>query len=264
MTASLWPTPGAAHPDWLRPDWPVSGAGALMSSRRGGVSQGAWASLNLGAAVADDPAHVAINRARFAAALGGVPVYLRQVHGTEVALLRHADALRPAGDIVADACVTTEPGLACVVQVADCLPVLFAAPDGRAVGAAHAGWRGLAGGVLENTVAAVCELAACPPADLHAWLGPCIGPTQFEVGEVVLEAFGATSLASDTTCFVPRATPGKWLANLPQLARDRLLAAGVTQVTGGAWCTASDASRFFSFRREPVTGRLAAAVWRTP
>ncbi|MEY2893951.1 MAG: hypothetical protein RJA98_3859 [Pseudomonadota bacterium] len=251
----------APHADWLQPEWAATGVGALMSTRHGGVSDGPYASLNLGAAVADDPAHVAANRARFAASLGGAPVFLRQVHGVAVAHLQPADALRPAGEIVADACVTAAPGVACVVQVADCLPVLFAAPGGRAVGAAHAGWRGLAGGVLENTVAALCELAGCAPSELHAWLGACIGPAQFEVGADVLAAFGAEVNTPDAARFVPGAVPGKWLAHLPQLARDRLWASGLTQVSGGQRCTVSDPSRFFSYRREPVTGRLAAAVW---
>lgn len=249
------------HTDWLQPEWAAQGVGALMSTRQGGVSTGPYAGLNLGAAVADAPGDVAANRARFAASLGGAPVFLKQVHGVAVAHLRPEHALRPPGEIVADACVTDTPGVACVVQVADCLPVLFAAPDGRAVGAAHAGWRGLAGGVLEQTVAAVCELAGCAPEALHAWLGACIGPAQFEVGADVLAAFGADPAAPDPQRFVPGAAPGKWLAHLPQLARDRLRAAGLTEVSGGSWCTVSDPSRFFSYRRDGVTGRLAAAVW---
>jgi YfiH family protein len=251
----------APHADWLQPEWGATGVGALMSTRHGGVSTGPYDSLNLGAAVSDDPDAVAANRARFAASLGGAPVFMKQVHGVAVAHLQPADALRPAGEIVADACVTATPGVACVVQVADCLPVLLAAPGGRAVGAAHAGWRGLAGGVLENTVAAVCDLAGCAPSELHAWLGACIGPTQFEVGGDVLAAFGADQHAPDRQRFVPGAAAGKWLAHLPQLARDRLQACGVVQISGGAWCTVSDPSRFFSYRRHPVTGRLAAAVW---
>jgi YfiH family protein len=177
------------------------------------------------------------------------------VHGAEVLRLQ-AGAQTLAQP--ADAAITTDAGIACTVLVADCLPVLFAAPQGRGVGAAHAGWRGLAGGVLEATVAALCDAAACPPSELLAWLGPCIGPRQFEVGADVLEAFAGA------THFVPRPRADgamRWLADLPGLARERLRAAGLSNVSGGAWCTVEDGSRFFSFRRDGVTGRMAAAVW---
>lgn len=242
----------------LTPAWPVSDrVGALMSTRAGGVSQPPWASLNLGVAVGDAEHAVAENRRRFEAAIGVVPVYLRQVHGARVVRLRAADA-RLALDDPADAAISTEPGVACTVQAADCLPVLFAAPSGAGVGAAHAGWRGLAGGVLEATVTALSQAAGCAPETLQAWLGPCIGPRQFEVGADVVEAFAAPQF------FVPRARAHgsmRWLADLPGLARARLRAAGLTQITGGSWCTVEDASRFFSFRRDGVTGRMAAAVW---
>ncbi|HWH83341.1 MAG TPA: peptidoglycan editing factor PgeF, partial [Burkholderiaceae bacterium] len=206
--------------------------------------------------IGDDPSHVDTNRARLAEAIAAAPVYLEQVHGTRVATLRDG---RPVAE-PADGSVTTLPGIACTVQVADCLPVLFAAPAG--VGAAHAGWRGLAGGVLEATVAALCEAVACRPSELRAWLGACIGPANFEVGADVLAAFGVAPGAPDASPrFVARDTPGKWLADLPGLARDRLLTAGVRDVSGGRWCTVADASRFFSFRRERVTGRMAGLVW---
>ena len=147
----------------------------------------------------------------------------------------------------------------CTVQVADCMPVLLSAPDGRAVAAAHAGWRGLAGGVVEAALAALCDAAACAPHDVVAWLGPCIGPSEFEVGAEVVEAFGA-----HPQCFVPRrradGSPA-WVADLPRLGRERLRAQGVNRVSGGAWCTVTDRSRFFSFRRDRVTGRMAAAIW---
>lgn len=247
----------------LTPDWAAPpGVGAWMSTRAGGVSAAPWAGLNLGIAVGDEPAAVAENRRRFAQAIGAAPVWLRQVHGRTVARLTAADAGR-AEPIEADAAITTERGIGCTVQVADCLPVLFAAPEGRGVGAAHAGWRGLAGGVLDATVAALCEAAGCAPAELQAWLGPCIGPQQFEVGEEVVLAFGG-SAAGDGR-FTPRARPDgamRWLADLPALARDRLHQCGVTATTGAAWCTVEDPSRFFSYRRDGVTGRLAAAVWR--
>ena len=249
--------------DWLAPDWRVSGVGALMTTRRGGHSVGRYASMNVGIAVGDDAAAVAANRALLAEATGARPVYVRQVHGTRVIRIGREDARDDAPLHEADACVTTEPGVACVVQAADCLPVLVAAPGGRAVGAAHAGWRGLAGGVVEALVAVVCEAAGCAPRELDAWLGACIGPGAFEVGADVLAAFGVRPTDSQTCSgrrFDPHA-PGKWLADLPALARDRLADAGVDRVGGRGWCTVTDPSRFFSFRRDGITGRMAAAVW---
>jgi polyphenol oxidase len=244
--------------DFLRPEWCVDRrVGALMSTRRGGVSAAPYDSLNLGRAVGDDAGAVAENRARFAAALEGArPVWLSQVHGARVLRLE-ADT---CDGQAADASITTLPGMACTVSVADCLPVLFAAPGGRGVGAAHAGWRGLAAGVLEATLAALCEAASCEPAALDAWLGPCIGARRFQVGADVLEAFGAAAAHRFTPQPADASTP-RWLADLPGLARDRLRAAGLRRVSGGAWCTVEDASRFFSFRRDRVTGRMAAAVW---
>ena len=259
MTA---PTP---DPDWLRPDWHREGVRALMTTRHGGVSTGAFASMNLRDGLGDDAAAVAQNLARLASAVGASPVRLNQVHGARVVRVTAADAAPGAPQHDADACFTTEPGVVCSVQVADCLPVLFAAPG--AVAAAHAGWRGLAAGVLESTLAALCGASACAPDQVAAWLGPCIGPGRFEVGSDVLRAFGvspgvgsATGVTSPSMRFVPLAA-GKWLADLPGLARARLSANGVRDVSGGTWCTASDASRFFSFRRDGVTGRMVAAVW---
>ena len=248
---------------WLRPRWAAAAqVGALMSTRAGGVSVAPWDSLNLGIAVGDDPAAVAENRRRFVAQAGAEPLWLRQVHGCTV--LRAEAALLGGEPPEADAAWTDEPGIACTVQVADCMPVLFAAPGGRAVGAAHAGWRGLAGGVLEATLRAVCEAAHCAPAELAVWLGPCIGPRQFEVGADVLRAFGQDPADADPRRFVARAVSQgsrRWLADLPGLARDRLLRAGGPQVSDGAACTVEERSRFFSFRRDGVTGRMAAAVW---
>jgi polyphenol oxidase len=249
------------HSDWLVPEWPWAQVGALMSTRQGGVSVAPFDSLNLHADGADDPRAVTVNRARFAAALGVAPVFLEQVHGTRVVRLGEADALPGAPIHRADASVTAQPGTACTVQVADCLPVLFAAPEGRAVGAAHAGWRGLAGGVLEAALRELCALAECEPSEVHAWLGACIGPGRFEVGADVLEAFGADTHATDARGFRAAPMQGKWLADLPELARMRLAAAGVNGVSGARWCTVDDASRFFSFRRDRVTGRMAAAIW---
>jgi YfiH family protein len=175
-----------------------------------------------------------------------------------VVRLSAADVRPGAALHEADACVSTTPGIACTAQVADCLPVLLAAPG--AVAAAHAGWRGLAAGVLEATLDELCQAARCEPPQVRAWLGACIGAKRFEVGGDVLRAFGAADDASDPARFLPHA-PGKWLANLPRLARDRLARRGVQNISGGHWCTVEDASRFFSFRRDRVTGRMVAAVW---
>ena len=243
--------------DAITPEWGAGAyVGALMSTRAGGVSTAPFDRLNLGRSAGDERGAVDENRRRFAAALGGArPAWMSQVHGARVLRLSAAPDF---GTLEADAAISTEPGIACTVMVADCLPVLFAAPDGRGVGAAHAGWRGLAGGVLQATVAALCEAAACPATALHAWLGPCIGPRQFEVGADVVAALGGGPH------FVERRRPDgamRWLADLPALARDRLQAAGVARISGDTGCTVEEASRFFSFRRDGVTGRMAAAVW---
>jgi polyphenol oxidase len=239
--------------DWAAP------AGIWCSAREGGVSTGPFESLNLGAAVGDDPEAVAENRRRFREQLQGArPVWLKQVHGMRVVRLGLSDVdLAPPE---ADAAWTDQPGIACTVQVADCLPVLFSTADGRAVAAAHAGWRGLAGGVLEATVAALVQGVGAVPQEIHAWLGPCIGPAHFEVGPEVAEAFAADSQHLQ---FRPRPDgDARWLADLPALARARLRRAGLHRISGGEWCTVSDPSRFFSYRRDRVTGRFAAAVWR--
>jgi len=264
MHAEAGPPAGCAG---VAVDWPVAGVGALMSTRAGGVSRGPWATLNLGDAVGDDAAAVAENRRRFAQTLGVRPVYLRQVHGARVVEVGPdcADGDPPE----ADAAVTDRPGVACVVQVADCLPVLLAAPQGRAVGAAHAGWRGLAAGVVECALARVCALGRCAPGEVAVWLGPCIGPRRFEVGAEVLRAFGVDPAAAAAhPCFVTRSGPAhddggpRWLADLAGLARLRLATAGVGQICGDRVCVHATPSAFFSFRRDGVTGRQAAAVWR--
>ncbi|HEV7914033.1 MAG TPA: peptidoglycan editing factor PgeF [Albitalea sp.] len=247
------------HPDWLVPDWTVRGVGGVMTSRRGGFSAPPFDSMNVRRGLGDDDEAVRRNQALLARIIGATPVYLNQLHGARVARLTAADTRSGAVVHDADAAVTTEPRVACTAQVADCLPVLFAAPGG--VAAAHAGWRGLAAGVLEATVGALCDAAGCEPNQVHAWLGACIGPRRFEVGPDVLQALGVAPDSADPQRFRPHA-PGKWLANLPQLARDRLHACGLRNVGGGEWCTVEDASRFFSFRRERSTGRMVAAVWR--
>jgi YfiH family protein len=255
----------------LRPEWPaVPGVGAAMSLRDGGVSRGPWASLNISTAVGDDAEAVAENRERFGSALGARPHWLRLVHGADVLRLTADSATAPGRPgspaATADAAWTSERGLACTVTAADCLPVFFALRDGSAVAAAHAGWRGLALGVLEAAVQALCAGTGARPADLQAWLGPCIGPRQFEVGVDVLQFFGQTPGNADPDRFVVRRRADgavRWLANLPRLAQDRLQAAGVTDISLAGACTVEDPSRFFSFRRDGVTGRMAAAIWRT-
>lgn len=255
----------APHPDWLRPEWDAPHVRAFMTTRAGGVSTGPYASLNVGAAVQDEPAAVDENRRRVAEALGATPVFLNQVHGSKVLHLKPEWARQDAKVQKADACISTTPGLACAIQVADCLPVLFAAP--KAVGGAHAGWRGLADGVLEHTVTAMCEATACAPGEIQAWLGACIGPEAFEVGADVLTAFGVEprpdlgAAQSQLFRYQPNAAgEPRWRANLPALAALRLRAAGVTRLSGGRWCTWSDPSRFFSYRRERLSGRLVAAI----
>ncbi|WP_418320453.1 peptidoglycan editing factor PgeF [Piscinibacter sakaiensis] len=250
--------------DWLRPQWQQAGVDALMTSRNGGVGKPPFDSFNLRRGIGDDDdGAVAANLQTLRALMPAEPVWLDQVHGNRVVRLTAADAQPGRAQPQADASVCTEPGIACVVQVADCLPVLMAA-GGRGVAAAHAGWRGLAGGVLEATITALCEAADCRPGDIEAWLGACIGPQQFEVGADVLAAFGAD--AEDRRGrFRPRgpAAPGKWLADLPGLAEDRLRAAGVGRISSAGLCTVESSSRFFSYRRDRVTGRMAAGIWLT-
>ncbi|CAG0940668.1 Polyphenol oxidase [Gammaproteobacteria bacterium] len=240
----------------VEPDWPAPRrVRAVATTRRGGVSRGVHASLNLGDHVGDDPAAVAENRRRLAHALGlaTAPCWLRQVHGTAVADAGGAGPLPQA-----DAMVASMPSAACVVLTADCLPVLFCDAAGSRVAAAHAGWRGLAAGVLEATVAALVA-SGVQAGDLLAWIGPAIGKAAYEVGDEVRAAF----LAGD-----PRAASGftanaggRWQLDLPGLARQRLAAAGVRRVYGGSLCTHADPQRFFSHRRDGNCGRQATLVW---
>jgi len=249
------------HPDWIVPQWPAPATvRAICTTRAGGQSQPPYDSLNLGDHVGDDALRVAGNRAALARAIGARPVFLQQVHGQGVVELEATTSQV----VVADAAYTRQSGLACTVMVADCLPLLWTDSRGSVVAAAHAGWRGLAGtrgvGVLEALVQAL----QVPPADLMVWLGPCIGPDAFEVGDEVKVAFEAGQPAA-AACFRPLAA-GKWLADLPALARLRLQALGVTRIYGNdgslPWCTVSNPSRFFSHRRDRVSGRLAACIWR--
>jgi YfiH family protein len=245
--------------DWLHPPWHGDGVGAVMTTRVGGSSIAPWGGMNLGAHVGDDPRVVDANRAALAAAIDATPVYLEQVHGAHVVRLGPGDTAQAGSLSKADASLTTERGIACTVLVADCLPVLLAAPGARGVAAVHAGWRGLAGGVVEQALGALCEAAGCAPGELRAWSGACIGPRQFEVGADVLHAFGASPDRIDP--YFRPASAGKWLADLAGLARRRLQSAGVRDISGGTWCSVEDPSRFFSFRRDGVTGRMAACIW---
>lgn len=267
MTPSVAAAGAAAVPvPLLSAPWQVPGVAAVMSTRAGGVSAAPFDRLNLGRSVGDDPLAVAENRRRFVATLaqrGARPVWLRQVHGRDVLRLEAGTPEHP--EAAADAAWTTERGVACLVGAADCLPVLLAHRDGRVVGAAHAGWRGLAAGVVEALVAAMCQGGGVPPGELHAWLAPCIGPRRFEVGADVLAAFGVEPAPHDTPRFVhrPRADgSARWLCDLQGLAADRLHACGVSAIEATAQCTVEDASRFFSFRRDRISGRMAAAIWR--
>ena len=271
--------------DWLVPDWPApAGVRAVFTTRTGGVSRPPFDSMNLGSHVGDQPEAVATNRARLQQAIGAKTVFLNQVHGCEAQVLQ----LDTPDGLAADACLTTQRQLACTIMVADCLPVLLTTRDGRVVAAAHAGWRGLVGGaesadgggvggqgVLEAVYASFSAMAqagrAHPAIETIAWLGPCIGPDAFEVGEEVRAAFAQVQLEA-ARFFVP-AGQGKYLADLPALARLRLRALGVTQVYGNngsaAWCTVSQPSRFFSHRRDAgafgngfgTTGRMATCIW---
>ena len=236
--------------DWLTPDWPApASVRACVTTRAGGVSLPPFDSLNLGDHVEDDALAVAANRQVLVDALGCRPAWLQQVHSADVV---EADSRCVP---TADASWTSAPGTACAVLTADCLPALFCDRAGTRVAAAHAGWRGLAGGVLENTVAAL----GSDPAELLVWLGPAIGPQSFEVGAEVREAFVAVHTEAQRA-FVPSANAGKFMADLYALARIRLAASGVNAVYGGGLDTFSD-PRFFSYRRAARTGRFASLVW---
>jgi YfiH family protein len=236
--------------DWLVPDWPAPAqVKACVTTNADGVSLAPFSGFNLGEHVEDDPSAVSSNRQRLHEAIGCAPAWLRQVHGVQVV---PADASRVQE---ADASFATGRGVACAVLTADCLPVLFCDRAGTTVAAAHAGWRGLAGGVLEATVQAM----ALPPEQLLAWLGPAIGPAAFEVGAEVREAFVAVHPQA-ASAFVPSRNAGRFMADIYALARIRLAACGVTAVYGGGFCTVTD-TRFYSYRRAARTGRFASLVW---
>ncbi len=251
----------AAPAQWILPDWPApANVRALITTRTGGVSPGPWGSadgggMNLGDSCGDTPQNVAANRRRLREFLPAEPCWLKQVHGTAV-----VNAQWAAAGVAADAAFAIVPAAVCCVLVADCLPVLLTSADGRGVAAAHAGWRGLAGGVLQNAVTALRTGLADDSAPLLAYLGPAIGPSRFEVGPEVLDAM-QQSLPGAASAFTDHA-PGKLRADLFALARQALAQVGVTQVYGGGLCTMSDPERFYSFRHASPTGRQAALIWR--
>ncbi|HEX7648644.1 MAG TPA: peptidoglycan editing factor PgeF [Noviherbaspirillum sp.] len=246
--------------NWISPEWQApNNVGALSTTRKGGVSTGPYGDasgkdgLNLGLHVEDDADYVRRNRALLRAELPSEPAWLNQVHGNTV-----VDAALVSAPVDADASVTTQPGVVCAVQTADCLPVLFCDSGGKVVGAAHAGWRGLASGVLENTVRRMRDAGA---ENILAWLGPAIGPSRFEVGQDVFDAFAGQDPAAARAFKAAQTTPRKYLADIYLLARQRLERQGVVQVSGGGFCTVSDSERFYSFRRDRVTGRMASLIW---
>ena len=250
----------------LVPNWPaLPQIGAFCTTRAGGISKAPFDSLNLGRYVNDDPLAVSENRARVRALLSAEPVWLKQVHGTRV---WDAD-LTPTEEVIeADAAVTTKSNTVLTVMAADCLPVLISDPEGKVIGAAHAGWRGLLGGVLENTVDAMQAKAGLSNGGQYlAWLGPAIGPRSFEVGEEVRSAFESYGkehgLPVPAEAFIAiDGKPGKYWANLYQLARQRLQNKGLTHIDGGEFCTVRDQADFFSHRRDGLSGRFAAFIWR--
>jgi polyphenol oxidase len=269
------PADARMHPDWLTPQWPAPArVRAVCTTRAGGQSRAPFDALNLGDHVGDLAADVVANRARLQQVIGAQPVFLSQVHGSEVVQI--SAAIQDGTS--ADGCLTDQRGLACTIMVADCLPVLLTNRSGTCVAAAHAGWRGLAGqagqGILEETVERFRALAHVNHGDdateIIAWLGPCIGPDAFEVGDEVRDAFGAGS-GTASALFKPVLASdgpgpgGKWLGDLQGLARLRLAAMGVQGIYGNDgsrdWCTVSNPLRFFSHRRDRVSGRLAACVW---
>ena len=233
------------------PDWPApANVKSLQTTRKGGASTAPYDSFNLGSHVGDNPLIVARNRMQLAHLMPSEPIWLNQVHGVSVVDAGQADCLPQA-----DACVSTHHGAVCVVMTADCLPILLCDEQGSVVGAAHAGWRGLCDGVIEQTVQAM----KVPHSTIMAWLGPAIGPAAFEVGAEVRDAFVAKQTQS-VAAFVP-GNNGKWLADIYHLARLRLNAMGINRIYGGDQCTYSNAERYYSYRRDGVTGRMGTFIW---
>ena len=242
--------------EWLRPDWRAPArVRAFVTTRAGGVSRGEYASMNLGSRSGDAPENVARNRLIVREHLPATPRWMAQVHGTAVADL---DGLDDAVVATADAAVVSTPGRVAAVLTADCMPLLLCDIEGERVGVAHAGWRGMAAGVIENAVAAM----KADPARVLAWMGPTIGPRAFEVGPEVRDAFLDTDEGADEAFAAHK--PGKFLADLYRLARRRLERCGVRDVRGGGFCTFTESSRFFSYRREQRSGRMGAFAWIDP
>lgn len=246
------------EPSWVVPQRVM----AFCTTRKGGVSKPPFNTLNLGLNAGDDSAAVLQNRAIVCQSLPSDPIWLKQVHGVIVSTpaLRGASGIKP---LEADALVTNIPNEVLAILTADCMPVLFASNDGSVIGAAHAGWRGLSGGILENTLQEMLLLLpGLSPTDIVTWMGPAIGPSVFEVGEDVLLAFSGQSQPVLSHAFKPIAgSPGKYLANLYLLAQDRLQSFGVEQIYGGDFCTYSDSENFFSYRRDQETGRFGSLIW---
>lgn len=244
---------GSQNVQWLTPGWPAPPRiRALSTLRSGGVSEVPFGSLNLADHVGDDERAVALNRERLitAAGLPAMPRWLHQVHGTGV-----IDAAALIKDREADASFTDKTGIVCAVLTADCLPLLLCDRQGRHVCAIHAGWRGLAAGVIESAISAW----GVPGSEILAWMGPAIGPDVFEVGDDVRQRFIDTD--SDSLAAFRSGNQGCWLADIYQLARLRLAREGVEHIYGGEWCTVSDAEHFFSYRRDGNTGRMASMIW---
>lgn len=237
---------------FIFPDWPApANVKALQTTRHGGGSAAPYDTLNLGLHVGDDPVRVNRNRQLLAPFMPSEPVWLEQVHGTVV-----ADADAAGCRVQADACIARHRGSVCVVMTADCLPVLLCDEAGTVVGAVHAGWKGLAAGVIEVTV----KEMGVAPGKLMVWFGPAIGPEAFEVGEDVRDAFMAHDIAA-AAAFTPHGGQGKYLADLNLLAQQRLNALGITRIYGGSYCTYHQKDRFFSYRRDGVTGRMGTFIW---
>ena len=247
---------GAPLLSLLKPQWSApSSIGAFVTTRLGGVSAPPYDALNLGAHVGDLPENVNANRDLLNQFLPAKPLWLDQIHSSCVST--------PATRLSqADAIVTKEPGQVLAIMTADCLPVLFTSSKGTVIGAAHAGWRGLCAGVLENTVRAMRELLEDSNDQILAWLGPAIGPKAFEVGSDVVECFKQSSIVLPQEAFISIPNrPGKYFANIYLLARSRLESVGLSQISGGNFCTVSQKDQFFSYRRDGITGRFASLIW---
>ena len=240
---------------FFEPEWPApASVGSLITTRRGGVSEGPWRSFNLGTHVGDDPSAVSANRQRLYDTLGVTPGnvhWMEQVHGTRLVRVPSVETL-PA----ADAAWTDQPGEVCIVMTADCLPVLFCDEAGSRVAIAHAGWRGLLSGVLESAAQVFGR-----PESVMVYLGPAIGPSAFEVGDDVRSAFLETDPEADFHFRSASSLNESWFADLYGLARQRLNAIGIQRVYGGCACTFSDEADFFSYRRDGTTGRMASMIW---